>query len=59
MNPLISKPTFTFSISVVSQESTSIIVKPPSIPTQSQTIPKSTQELSIQTDDKSNEYNSI
>jgi hypothetical protein len=56
MNPFISKPTFTSSISVVSQESTSIIVKPPSIPTQSQTIPNSTQELSIQTDDKSNEY---
>ena len=56
MNPFISKPTFTSSISVVSQESTSIIVKPPSIPTHSQTIPNSTQELSIQTDDKSNEY---
>ena len=58
ISQLILKPTFTSSISVVSQESTSIIAKPLSIPTQSNTIPKSTQEHSIQTDDKSNEYNS-
>ena len=57
-NPFISKPTFTSSISVVSQESTSIITKPHSIPIQSQTVPKSTQEISIQTDDKLNECNS-